>query len=66
MTHSQLHEKITALGYKGFLESYKMQSEDIAYTKMLLLLLIVPFFNLFHRPYGHICLSFLLNILPLQ
>jgi len=34
MTHSQLQEKITTLGYKGFLESYKMQSEDIAYTKM--------------------------------
>jgi len=34
MTHSQLEEKINILGYKGFLESYKMQSEDISYSKM--------------------------------
>lgn len=34
MTHSQLEEKITTLGYKGLLDSYKQQSGDIAYTKM--------------------------------
>jgi DNA replication protein DnaC len=34
MTHTQLTEKITNLGYQGFKEAYQRQSEDIAYTKM--------------------------------
>ncbi len=34
MTHSQLTEKITLLGYQGFKDAYQRQSEDIAYTKM--------------------------------
>jgi len=34
MTHSQLQEKIDALGYKGLKEAYERQCEDINYTKM--------------------------------
>ena len=34
MTHAQLTEKITNLGYQGFKEAYQRQSEEIAYTKM--------------------------------
>jgi DNA replication protein DnaC len=34
MTHTQLTEKITNLGYQGFKEAYQRQSEDIAYTTM--------------------------------
>jgi len=34
MTHTQLTEKITNLGYQGFKEAYQRQNEEIAYTKM--------------------------------
>ena len=34
MTHTQLSQKIEALGYKGFKESYERQCEDINYAKM--------------------------------
>lgn len=32
MTHAQLTEKITLLGYQGFKEAYQRQSEDTAYS----------------------------------
>ena len=34
MTYTQLSQKIEALGYKGFKDSYERQCEDINYAKM--------------------------------
>jgi len=34
MTHSQLLEKITILGYQGMKEAYQRQCEDVAYSTM--------------------------------
>lgn len=34
MTHAQLQEKITLLGYQGMREAYQRQCEDIAYSTM--------------------------------
>lgn len=34
MTHTQLIEKISGLGYQGFKEAYQRQSEEIAYSTM--------------------------------
>jgi len=34
MTHAQLTEKISLLGYQGFKEAYQRQSEDIIYSAM--------------------------------
>ncbi len=34
MTHTQLQEKITALGYQGMKEAYQRQSEDVDYNTM--------------------------------
>jgi len=34
MTHAQLTEKITHLGYQGFKEAYQRQCEDVSYSAM--------------------------------